>query len=222
MEVRREEVLELQRRYVQAMRDRTEPMEVEAAGFRLTILPDAFPPYLDSSLIIGSMRIDPDDEVLEAGTGSGVIALAAAKTARRVVATDVNPAAVQTARLNARRHDSRDRLEVVEADLFPAIEAGPFEVVVFNPPYTDHPAQEAVERSVWDPGHRTVHRFFEGLPNFLRSGGRLYLGWADFADLDFIESLISSHGGRFRRLGEARDDTSLFVVYGIDFPYTRI
>lgn len=216
MEVRREKVLELQRRYIQAMRDRAEPMEVEAAGLRLTILPGAFPPYLDSSLVIGSMRIDPDDEVLEVGTGSGVIALAAAKTARRVVATDLNPAAVQTARLNARRLDAR--LEIVEADLFPAPEAGPFDVVVFNPPYTDHAAEDAVERSVWDPGHLTVRRFLQGLPKYLRPGGRLYLGWADFADLSFVESLITSQGGRFQRLGEARDDTSLFVAYRVDFP----
>jgi len=56
---------------------------------------DFFASMLDSRLI-GS-----DSEVLDMGTGSGVCAVFAAQHARRVVAVDINPAAVRCARINA-------------------------------------------------------------------------------------------------------------------------
>ena len=50
---------------------------------------------------IDSTLVQRDCEVLDMGTGSGVCAVFAAKHARRVVAVDINPAAVRCARINA-------------------------------------------------------------------------------------------------------------------------
>ena len=46
-----------------------------------------------------------------------------------------------------------------------------------------------------------------------RDDGRIYLAWAGFADLDFIEVLMADHRVSFLRIDEASDDTSLFVAY---------
>ncbi len=191
------------------------PQTLEFDKNELVVLPGAFPPYLDSTLMIRAMTIYNGDHVLEVGTGCGIIAIAAAQRAASVVATDINPAAVESVRLNAERFGLSDRLSVVEADLFPAHRAERFDVVIFNPPYTDHPAADVIERSVWDPGHETVRRFFSAVADVLQPEGRIYLGWADFADLEFVEQLIVEHGGRFRRIDQAHDDVSLFVVYEV-------
>jgi ribosomal protein L11 methyltransferase len=54
---------------------------------------------------------------LDIGTGTGVLAIAAAKTMRRrVLASDLDPAAVRIARANARRNRIGDCVEIVRAD----------------------------------------------------------------------------------------------------------
>lgn len=222
LEINRDKVLELQTTYVEAMRARSDPCTVTHEGREFVLLPGVFPPYLDSALMVRSMHIEPSDAVLDVGSGTGIIAVFAALKAQRVVATDINPAAVESIRANARRHGLEDRLTSVQAGLFPADGESTFNVVTFNPPYTDHPAADVAEQSVWDPGHVTVRRFLSGVGGILKPGGRFYLGWADFADLDFIEGLMTEHGAHFARIDEVRDDISLFVAYeGTSSPSRR-
>ncbi len=74
--------------------------------------------------------------ILDLGTGSGaiVIALLLALPGASGVATDIAPEALAIARRNARRHDVTDRLETVDTSWLDGI-AGPFDVIVSNPPY---------------------------------------------------------------------------------------
>ncbi len=81
--------------------------------------------------------------ILEIGTGSGcmAIALALAFPDSTVVATDISADALAVAALNVTRHGVDDRVRLVEADLYPvAGSAGPFDLIVSNPPYV--PEQE--------------------------------------------------------------------------------
>jgi release factor glutamine methyltransferase len=76
--------------------------------------------------------------IVDVGTGSGAIAIALAKHLPRaqVVATDVSAAALDVARANAARHGLTERIAFVESDLLAAPElAGPWDVIVSNPPY---------------------------------------------------------------------------------------
>ncbi|HSR58645.1 MAG TPA: HemK/PrmC family methyltransferase, partial [Candidatus Binataceae bacterium] len=68
--------------------------------------------------------------------GSGAIAVAIAVNApyARVMATDISNAALQLARRNAMRHRCADRINFVQADLFPSA-APKFDLIVSNPPY---------------------------------------------------------------------------------------
>ncbi len=78
-------------------------------------------------------RVRPGDDILDVGTGSGILALASVGLgARRVVATDVDPLAVSAALSNIRRSGLQDRIEVVEGsvDSVP-VEPG-FRIVVAN------------------------------------------------------------------------------------------
>jgi len=76
--------------------------------------------------------------VLEFGVGSGAIAvtLAADMPAVHVTATEINQAAAATAKQNAGTHGVADRVEVLLQPDFTGI-AGPFHVIVSNPPYID-------------------------------------------------------------------------------------
>ena len=78
--------------------------------------------------------------VLDMGTGSGNIAVAVAREfpESKVVAVDVSPGAIATARENIRHHGFSDRIHLVQSDLFAGLEpgdAGKFDYIISNPPY---------------------------------------------------------------------------------------
>ncbi len=69
---------------------------------------------------------------VDIGTGSGILAIAAAKLgASRVIALDVDPVAVEVARRNARANGVEGVLEVIEGDV-EAIKGRPIDLAVAN------------------------------------------------------------------------------------------
>jgi len=69
----------------------------------------------------------------------------------RLVATDISPAALAVARANAERHGVADRIEFVECDLLADPRAaGPWDVIVSNPPYVREDEYPALPRDVRD------------------------------------------------------------------------
>jgi release factor glutamine methyltransferase len=76
--------------------------------------------------------------IADVGTGSGILAVCAAKFVpnARVIAIDISPAALAVAKRNAERHGVADRINFVESDLFSNVPAvARFDYVVSNPPY---------------------------------------------------------------------------------------
>jgi ribosomal protein L3 glutamine methyltransferase len=76
------------------------------------------------------------DRVLEIGTGSGCIAIAAAvhNPGIFVDATEIDPDALVLARENSRAHGVTDRVRLFDADLFPPGNQR-YRVIMANPPY---------------------------------------------------------------------------------------
>jgi len=73
----------------------------------------------------------PGARVLDLGTGSGILAIAAAKLgAGRVLALDTDPQAVTVARENVHRNGVADRVRVARGSLAQAV--GRFDVVAVN------------------------------------------------------------------------------------------
>ncbi|WP_242352608.1 MULTISPECIES: methyltransferase [unclassified Anaeromyxobacter] len=117
----------------------------------------------------------------DVGTGTGVLALVLARAGARVVATDVESAAVACARENAARLGLADRVEVVQADLFPE-DGAPVELVVSNPPWLPAEAASPLERAVYDPGGRFLDRLLRTLPARLAPGGEAWIVISDLAE----------------------------------------
>jgi release factor glutamine methyltransferase len=109
-------------------------------GFPLVVLPGVFNPtlFLTTGIVVRHLWEHPLPEgcsVLDLGTGSGALAIAAARTAGHVVAVDINPAAVRCARINLLLNQVDDRAEVRHGDLFGPVPDDRFDRVLCNPPY---------------------------------------------------------------------------------------
>ena len=77
--------------------------------------------------------------LLDIGTGSGIIAVVAAReiTDCRVTATDLSPDALVVARENADTHDVSDQINFIQGDLFAEVPETLYDFIVSNPPYIE-------------------------------------------------------------------------------------
>lgn len=82
------------------------------------------------------LRMHPYKRILDLGTGSGVLAIAAARLCHaRILATDIDPVAVEVARQNARTNRCGSRITMktaagFHADIF--ARSGPFDLIIAN------------------------------------------------------------------------------------------
>jgi release factor glutamine methyltransferase len=89
--------------------------------------------------------------IVDVGTGSGAIAITLARHLPQasLVATDVSPEALEVARDNAARLGVADRVAFVHCDLLDDPQAaGPWDVIVSNPPYVREDEFDALPRDV--------------------------------------------------------------------------
>ena len=94
----------------------------------------------------------PAERALDLGTGCGVQSLHLAQHVDTVVATDLNPRAIQLARLTAKINSIK--LDLRQGDLFAPVAGEKFDLIVTNPPYVMSPASPDIERLTYREGHR--------------------------------------------------------------------
>ncbi len=112
------------------------------------------------------------------GTGTAVLAAVLARRGlERVIATDVDTRALACAGENVRRLGLTDRIDVVQADLFPEGRAA---LVVCNPPWIPARPSSPLENGIYDPDSRMLRGFLAKLPEHLEPGGE---GWLILSDL---------------------------------------
>jgi release factor glutamine methyltransferase len=118
--------------------------EFYALDFEVT--PDVLIPRPETELLVVALLDhvkqrpagDSTIEIADVGTGSGILAVCAAKYVAnaRVKAFDISPPALAVARRNAARHEVDARIDFVESDLFSRESAETqFDYIVSNPPY---------------------------------------------------------------------------------------
>ncbi len=172
-------------------------MTRQAAPMRVRRLPGVYPPSDDSYALLGALRERARGaEVLEVCAGTGLLALAAARTAASVTAVDRDRRAVASIRINAAL--SGRRITVRRGDLFAPVAGASFDLIIANPPYMPTPAVRPGPRSVaWDAGwdgRAVLDRISAGVARHLRPGGCLLLVQSAFADADRTATALTESG----------------------------
>jgi release factor glutamine methyltransferase len=167
----RELAAEEQARYLQALDQRARGVPAqyitghqEFWGMDFIVTPAVLIPRPETEHVIETLlkliKEDPDggrasspdclQRIVDAGTGSGCIALALAKELplTEIHATDISPAALEIARANAVRHQFEKRAHFHETDLLQGLDPCTFDFVVSNPPYVGESEEDQVQLEV--------------------------------------------------------------------------
>jgi methylase of polypeptide subunit release factors len=167
--------------------------------------------------------------VLDMGTGTGVLALLAARLgAVSVVATDSSANGVANARLNAERLGLGNSVEVRgPADLFDSVRGEAFDTILFNAPWIQGEPQTSYDTARYDPGYRVLDGFLHDAPAHLRPGGAILLQYSNVSQrrghssIEHLHEVIAANGlqevgcqsiVRVSRLLGAREQVLLFEI----------
>ncbi|WP_059005672.1 HemK2/MTQ2 family protein methyltransferase [Streptomyces specialis] len=161
--------------------------------------PGVYAPQHDTFLLKRALvreRLGTGARVLDVGTGTGALALAAARhgTGARVTAVDTSRRAVLTARVNAAL--SRLPVRVEHGDLLAPVAGRTFDLVLANPPYVPAPDGDAPRRGLsraWDAGtdgRELLDRLCAGVPSLLRPGGVVLIVHSGLCDPELTVKML--------------------------------
>jgi release factor glutamine methyltransferase len=196
----------------------TDTGTIDYLGTEFVVHKNVFWPGDDSEPLVSNYRVDQGEDVLDVCTGAGHIAVfSASKGARSVVALDKNPDAVQTAKENAERHGYSDTIEVMESDVFSALEPDSrFDVITMNPPFIDVELEDIVTASTWDEKLHVHREFFAHVKDHLKPGGRCYLAQANFGVVDDMKKMADDAGFDVREIGRHQKPNTELVFYAFE------
>ena len=195
-------------RHARASFERTDACSL--FGLELLIAPRVLHPrHFVSSQVMARqvMELDLRDKaVMDIGTGSGILALLAARSGARVTAVDINQVAVECASENARRNGLADRVTVAVSDVFDQVPADlRFDLVITNPPFYSRAPQSVPDRAFTaGVGNAFFSSLAEGLPGRLKEGGVLMMIQSSDADFEPIARMFEARGMRGRVINVRR------------------
>lgn len=179
--------------------------EVEYLDKKFFVKKGVFWPRPDSVPLVTNYVINPGEDALDVCTGSGVIAVfTALKEARKVVALDINPDAIECVNINAKRYGVDVKIDARVSDVLSALKPGEmFDVVTCNPPFTDEPSEgDMASRTLRDPGLVVAKSFFANIGNHLKSGGRIYVSQASSGNVEDMLKLAEQAGFDAEMIGK--------------------
>ena len=150
---------------------RSEPIQYilgqqEFYGLLLRVTPAVLIPRPETEhlveTVLGLLPNDRPLRILDAGTGSGAIAIALAANLplAGVTAVDLSPPALAVATENARRHDLQERIHFFQSDLLSSVVGQRFDAIVSNPPYIPEMDRQSLHPQVRD--HEPALALFAG------------------------------------------------------------
>jgi len=189
-------------------------------GFKIKIPNEVYPPSDDTFLVLDNLRVEDSDEVLEVGCGCGIITLTAAKKARKVVATDINPFAVKTTKENVKINGLEEKVQVRIGDLFNPIEKNEkFSLIIFNPPYLPTSGKDKIGgwlEKAWDGGvngRRVIDRFLDEVKKFLKENGRILMVQSTLSNVEKTLQRMVTMGFYVKILGIKHLDFETLVCF---------
>lgn len=151
---------------------------------------NVYEPAEDSFLFAENIDIEKGAQVLDVGTGCGILAILAAEKAASVVAIDLNPHAIRCAKKNSALNNVRNKMAFMQAGLLTAFnEYAKFDLILFNAPYL--PSDKCEDDSwivrSWAGGingRQVIDQFISQVPSHLKACGQILLMQSTLANAE--------------------------------------
>lgn len=183
---------------------------IDFDGRPFLIYPQVFSPKIFSeghwfgtelSKLVGSGTL------LEVGTGTGIIACRCARNGSSVEVTDINPMAVENAKVNFRNLGFT--IPAYQGDVFSGVPSGKvYGTIFWNHPFHRGESEETeiLLQSIFDFEYRALERYVAGADLLLSPSGRLFLGTATMAEMPYIEELAKRCGRMVVEISRSKCD----------------
>jgi release factor glutamine methyltransferase len=153
-------------------------------------------------------------DVLEIGTGTGLLSILCLQNdASKVIATDVNEAAVANAKYNAAILVPEETLDVRQVPAaspraFTVIAPTErFDLIISNPPWEDGVVAKPADHAFYDPGFQLMTSLLDELPEHLNPGGRCLLAYGHAPAIKRLRTECERRGYEFKILDDRNLDT---------------
>ena len=155
-----------------------------------------YPPSDDTFLLLECVdQINQQLEIsIDIGTGTGVIARSLASKSKYVIATDISPEAIETAKSLTKEAKISEKIDFLIADLLcPFKERIRADIITFNPPYL--PSEGKYNEKTWcggPTGREITIRFLEQLA---KTNFRIcFLVQSSLSNIERIKNVVKEMG----------------------------
>jgi len=188
-------------------------------GVQLLIPPEVFHPafFFSTKYLLRYISGLPlqQSSFLELGAGSGLISIFVAGKGSDVMATDINPVAVEYLEKNRRANNVN--MEVIHSDLFEQIPSRTFDIIAINPPYYKKQPQTFAEHA-WYCGENGEYfdRLFHSLPDYMHGQSTVLMTLSDGCDETMIRNLAIKNGCRLNRVHSMQNLMEEIYIFKIE------
>jgi release factor glutamine methyltransferase len=192
------------------------PHKVSVLGRIYEISENVFNPkfYYTSIFMAKHIKVQPDDLVLDMGTGSGIQAITAGQTASRVIAVDINPEAVRFAKRNVIANGLENRISIIQSDLFSSLNSEHrFDVILFTPPYLKGIIKTSFDHALFDPNKELAYRFFRDAKDYIKPNGYVQMLYSSVAGPERILEIPEQFGWKHSLMAKEKTFTEEFLIY---------
>ncbi len=156
-------------------------------------------PAEDSKLIEKWVGKKVSGRVLDIGTGTGILAFAAANRAEEVIGVDIDPEAVEY----ANSKNTFNNVKFVTSDLFENV-TGKFDWIVFNPPYLP---PSKYDNGIDTTDNGVIDRFLREAKNYLKENGKILIL------ISSLSKIQGDYGYKWNKLDELNVGFEKLYVY---------
>jgi GTP cyclohydrolase II len=168
-------------------------------------------------------QLTDQKDFCEVGVGAGVISCLTALRFPKVniTATDINPFAAETTKLNAERLGLERRISVYTGDVLDAVPAEMrFDSIFWALPFgfLDPGAPvDMRDMQVFDPGYRATRKFLKGARKYLKRNGTVLIGFStDLGHGELLQEIADDEGLVLEKVAEEEmreKETLMFELF---------
>lgn len=175
----------------------SKPRAYRFKEIQAVVLPGVFFPHftISTKLLLQFLETKnlENKSFLELGCGTGIISVLAAKKNARVVASDINPTAIENAKLNATKNEVA--ITTYFSDLFVDIPQQQFDFIIINPPYYPR-APKTIAEEAWFCGKHFEYfeKLFSTITPWIHNQSEVYMILSEDCKIEQIKKIALING----------------------------